>query len=396
MRYQLISDNHSLAEVCNQASRHRSIALDTEFVRTRTLTPQLGLIQLYDGDQLVLIDPLSISDFTPFIDLLTNPRITKVLHSCSEDIEAFLTFFGQAPSPVFDTQFAANILGLGATVGYARIIDELLDIQLDKGEARTDWLARPLSDNQLHYAANDVLYLLPAYEKLAAKIDEIQKRDWVVAEISHLVSKKAAQIPPQWAYLQVKNNWKLNQKQIYVLKKLAAWRLERARKKDMALNFVLKESALIDLAQIQPGEKAELAKIYGVSPQAVRKQGDILLTLIRDAVNEFEQLEDHEKPSRVLRLIDVHAYKKYASELKAIAQSVADDANVAVEVVASKKQLNQVLKWWWFDADEASAQGLAPDLLSGWRGKLFSRKIIELLGEIPENKRHLLDESILI
>ncbi len=396
MRYQLINDDRSLAEVCNRASNHRDIALDTEFVRTRTLTPQLGLIQLYDGEQLVLIDPLAINDFSPFVELIKNPNITKVLHSCSEDIEAFLTFFGVVPTPIFDTQFAANILAMGATVGYARLIEELLNIQLDKGEARTDWLARPLTEKQLHYAANDVLYLLPAYKQLAAQIDELDKRDWVINEISHLVVKKQAQLPSEWAYLQIKNNWKLSQKQVYVLKRLAAWRLDRARKKDMALNFVLKETALIELVQSLPADKKQLAKIYGVSPQAVRKQGDFLLTLINDAANEFEKLDENDKPNRILRLIDIHAYKKFASELKALAGKIANDNSVAVEVLASKKQINQLLKWWWFDEDETSAQGLAPDLLSGWRGKLFSAAVVELLGDIPDNKRHLLDKAALV
>ncbi|MCW8092547.1 ribonuclease D [Alteromonas sp. ASW11-130] len=396
MHYQLISDDRSLADVCRRASNHRNIALDTEFVRTRTLTPQLGLIQLYDGEQLVLIDPLPINDFTPFVDLIRNQEITKILHSCSEDIEAFLTFFGVAPSPIFDTQFAANILGLGATIGYGRLIDELLGIQLDKGEARTDWLARPLSEKQLHYAANDVLYLLPAYDKLATQVDELNKRDWVVEEISYLTTKKKAQLPSEWAYLQVKNNWKLNQKQIYVLKNLASWRLERAREKDMALNFVIKETSLIDLVQILPTDKLQLAKIPGIAPQVVRKQGDTLLAVIKTAVEKFDQLEDNEKPDRIKRLIDVHAYKKYAADLKALALNIAESKNVQVEVLASKKQINQLLKWWWFDEDETSAQGLAPDLLSGWRGKLFSAGVIELLGDIPDNKRHLLDTSVLV
>ncbi len=396
MRYQLIDNDRSLADVCNRASNHREIALDTEFVRTRTLTPQLGLIQLYDGEQLVLIDPLAIKDFAPFVELMKNPNVTKVLHSCSEDIEAFLTFFGEVPAPVFDTQFAANILAMGATVGYARLIEELLNIQLDKGEARTDWLARPLSEKQLHYAANDVLYLLPAYKQLAARIDELDKRKWVVDEIGHLVAKKQAQLPSEWAYLQVKNNWKLTQKQVYILKRLAAWRLDRAREKDMALNFVLKETALIELVQVQPVEKAQLAKIYGMSPQVVRKQGDNLLTLINDAADEFDALDENEKPNRILRLIDIQAYKRYASELKALAEKIANANDVAVEVLASKKQINQLLKWWWFDEDETSAQGLAPDLLSGWRGKLFWAGVIELLGEIPDNKQHLLDKSVLV
>jgi len=113
MQYQLITTNEQLDNVCALAQQQSAVALDTEFVRTRTLTPHLGLIQLYDGHQLVLIDPIAIDNMQPFIDLLENKSLVKVLHSCSEDLETFLIAFNTIPEPVFDTQFAASLLDMG-------------------------------------------------------------------------------------------------------------------------------------------------------------------------------------------------------------------------------------------------------------------------------------------
>ena len=196
MNYTLITDEKALVALCKQARETKAVAIDTEFVRTKTLTPQLGLLQLFDGEQLALIDPLAIDDMSSFVALMQDQNVVKVLHSCSEDLETFLTAFDCVPSPVFDTQVAASILGLGATLGYAKLVELLCDKHLDKGESRTDWLARPLREAQLHYAANDVLYLLPAYNQLAERIHQIEKYDWVVQEIAGLAEKKRAQIAP--------------------------------------------------------------------------------------------------------------------------------------------------------------------------------------------------------
>ena len=103
-------------------------------MRTRTLYPQLGLIQIYDGKQLVLVDPLTIEDFSSLTELLTNPDVVKVLHSCSEDLETFEFAFGVMPEPLFDTQVAAQLAGLGNSVGYGRLVELLQDINLEKGE----------------------------------------------------------------------------------------------------------------------------------------------------------------------------------------------------------------------------------------------------------------------
>ena len=385
MQYQLITTNEQLCAVCEIAQQQPAIALDTEFVRTRTLTPHLGLIQLYDGHQLVLIDPIAIEDLSPFISLIENTQVVKVLHSCSEDLETFLTAFNTIPEPIFDTQFAASILGLGASLGYAKLVELLCEVSLDKGESRTDWIARPLREAQLSYAANDVLYLLPCYEHLVEKITQAQKLDWVYQEIAHLADKKRSKMPVEYAYLQIKNNWRLNSEQLTVLQALAAWRLTTARKKDMALNFVFKENHLFEAAQLMPETKSALSGLSGIAPQSVRRYGDTIIKLIVEARKSYSTTPESQQLPRVQRLIDIPGYKKILAQLREFSEEIAAEHNVAPEVICSKKQLNQLLKWYWFDVDETRAQGLLPDVLSGWRGSLFKSKVKQLLGELPNH-----------
>ena len=384
MQYQLITTYEQLVAVCNLAQQQKAVALDTEFVRTRTLTPHLGLIQLYDGEQLLLIDPLAIDNMQPFIDLLENKSVVKVLHSCSEDLETFLVAFSTIPEPVFDTQFAASLLDMGPSLGYARLVEMICDVSLDKGESRTDWIARPLRESQLSYAANDVLYLLPCYHELVGKIKAIGKEHWVYQEINLLANKKRAEMPADFAYLSIKNNWRLNSEQLTVLQALASWRLTTARNKDIALNFVFKEGHMFEAAQRLLSNKSELSKINGVNYQSVRRYGETIISLIEEARARFAQTPVKLRLPQVLRLIDIPQYKKTLADLKAISEQIARENGVNNEVVSSKKQLNQLLKWYWFSVDDTRVQGLKPDVLSTWREPLFLPKVKALLGELPE------------
>ena len=131
--FELITSQSRLDAFCANAQHQRVLFLDTEFVRTRTLKPRLGLIQAYDGDAVVLIDPLAEVDLSAFWVLLTNQAITKVLHSCSEDLEVFKCYANGQPTPLFDTQIAAALLGDGPSLGYAALAKSILDIYVDKG-----------------------------------------------------------------------------------------------------------------------------------------------------------------------------------------------------------------------------------------------------------------------
>lgn len=374
MPYTFVTTNSQLADFCQQASQVPAIAVDTEFVRTRTLYPQLGLIQIYDGRQLVLVDPLEITDFAPLNRLLTNPDVVKILHSCSEDLETFWHAFKIMPEPIFDTQFAASAVGLGVSLGYAKLVELMLDIQVDKGESRTDWLARPLRIEQCDYAAKDVLYLFELYPELRRQTEEQDKLSWVYSEMHSLARKKQTKIPLNMIYLGFKHNWQLSGKSLYVLQQLAAWRTETARKRDLALNFVVREQHLLEVARRQPMNMQELNSVSGLTPHEVRIHGQAML----DIVSASDSVATEQYPPRVERLTDFAEYKKTVAALKDVSTAVAENYGVPIELVGSKKQLNQLIKWCWFKQDETREMGLTPDLIDGWRKSCFYPQLLKI------------------
>ncbi len=381
MEYQYIQTDSALADYCQQAMQVDAIAVDTEFVRTRTLYPQLGLIQLYDGKQIALVDPLSVNDMGPLKALLEAPNVVKVLHSCSEDLETFWSAMNVVPTPVFDSQFAAAICEMGPTLGYARLVSDMLDVDLDKGESRTDWLARPLSSEQCLYAANDVYYLLKLYPELRSKVDALQRVDWVYAEIAALAKRKQMVMPAEFAYLSVKNNWQLQGRGLWILKTLARWRVEQARSRNLALNFVIREQALVEIAKRQPQSKGALFALPGLTAHEARLHGEFIVQTVNDAKNVEPELY----PPKISRLIDYPAYKKVSSAMRQMCLTEAEALAVPVELMGSKKQINQLLKWLWFDPDETRVQGMLPDLLLGWRGSYLRKPFETILGiKFPE------------
>lgn len=380
MQYQFICTDAELADFCQQAAKAQAIAVDTEFVRTRTLYPKLGLIQLYDGVSLVLVDPLEIHDFAPLRNLLTDPNTVKVLHSCSEDMETFWHSLGVMPSPVFDTQFAACVANMGPTLGYGALVELMLEVKLDKGESRTDWLARPLSPKQCEYAANDVLYLFNLYPQLREKVEALDRVQWVYDEMTQLAAKKRAQMPPELAYLAIKNNWQLHGKSLLILQNLAAWRLGLARERDLALNFVVRESNLVEVAKRRPSHKGGIFAISGMTPQEARVHGEAMLRIVAEA----NDVPPEHYPKAVERLTEYPGFKKISAAIRQHCQQVADRLEFPVEILGSKKQIQQLLKWHWFEQDELRANGLKPDLISSWRAPLLKQGIEALLGTTLE------------
>lgn len=374
MQYSYIKNTAELAAYCAKASQCPAIAVDTEFVRTRTLYPQLGLIQLYDGQELALVDPQGIDDFSSLTALLTAPEVVKVLHSCSEDLETFWQAFKVMPAPVFDSQFAASIVGMGTSLGYAKLVENMLNISLDKGESRTDWLARPLSPEQCRYAANDVMYLLQLYPSLLAAVEQQNKLDWVYAEIHTLATKKQSAMPAEQAYLTVSHGWQLNGKSLLILQSLAAWRISTARQRDMAVNFVLKEQTMLEIARKQPKSKPALFSVPGINHHEVRLHGETILNIVNQCQDEPAELY----PPRIERLTDYPQFKKVSAAIKDVCANIAGQLQIPVEIVGSKKQINQLVAWCWFELDELSAMGLVPDLVYSWRKGYFLPELLNI------------------
>jgi len=256
------------------AARHwlaaPALALDTEFVRERTFFPRLGLVQVADGEAIYLLDPLAVRDLSPLVDVFHAAGTLKVLHSASEDVEVFHRAVGAVPAPLFDTQVAAGLAGIGTSLGYQRLVAALLAIELPKGETRTDWLARPLSPAQVWYAAEDVACLLPLYERLRRELADLGRLDWALADSAALLDTSRLDGDPELAYRRLRGAGRCNRRQLGVVRALAAWRDREARRRDLPRGFLLRDEALLTLATRQPATIEELRRIPGLRSRGGR------------------------------------------------------------------------------------------------------------------------------
>ncbi|EBJ8076219.1 ribonuclease D [Salmonella enterica] len=374
MNYQMIETDDALASLCEAVRAYPAIALDTEFVRTRTYYPQLGLIQLFDGANVALIDPLGISDWSPLKAVLRDTGITKFLHAGSEDLEVFLNAFGELPEPLIDTQILAAFCGRPLSWGFAAMVEEYTGVALDKSESRTDWLARPLSERQCEYAAADVWYLLPIAKKLMI---ETEAAGWLPAALDEcrLMQQRRQEIQaPEEAWRDITNAWQLRTRQLACLQLLADWRLRKARERDMAVNFVVREENLWAVARYMPGSLGELDSL-GLSGSEIRFHGKTLISLVAKA----QALPEEALPEPLLNLMDMPGYRKAFKAIKALVAEVSASHYVSGELLASRRQINQLLNWHW----KLKPQNGQPELISGWRAELMAEKLTLLLQEYP-------------
>ncbi|ALQ46130.1 MULTISPECIES: ribonuclease D [Raoultella] len=370
----MITTDDGLRAICEAANAAPAIALDTEFVRTRTYYPQLGLLQLFDGEQVSLIDPLEITDWAPMRELLLNKDVTKYLHAGSEDLEVFLNTFNLMPEPLIDTQILAAFCGRPMSWGFASMVEEYTGIALDKSESRTDWLARPLTQRQCDYAAADVWYLLPIASKLMAETEAAGWLDAALDECRLMQQRRQEVQDPAQAWRDIGNAWQLRTRQLGCLQLLAEWRLRKARDRDMAVNFVVREEHLWNVARYMPGSLGELDSL-GLSGSEIRFHGKTLISLVAKA----QELPEEALPEPLQNLIDMPGYRKVFKEIKALVQEVSTEKGLSAELLASRRQINQLLNWHW----QLKSGNGRPELISGWRSDLMADRLQALLSEYP-------------
>lgn len=370
LNYQLVTTDAALQRVCEQASKQTQIALDTEFVRIRTYYPELGLIQLYDGQTLSLIDPFPIKKWQPFLALLADAHIGKFLHAGGEDLEVLIHTFKTWPHPMIDTQILAAFAGRALSCSFAALVADYIKVDLDKSESRTNWLARPLTARQCAYAAADVFYLLPLAQKL---IQEVDTKGWSGAakkEIALLCQRRSEVLVPALLYTKIKNASKLSPRQLACLQKLASWRLQQARLRNLAVNFVMREEQLWLVACYMPTSLGDLCSL-GLSRSEIRYYGKILLSLVEEA----SVLDASSLPRPLLNLCDRSDYQKAFQDIKSAILLFSKQYGLSSGLLASRRQINQLLNWHWKLQD----RHLLPELISSWRGDLLAVHLQKIL-----------------
>ena len=361
----LITDSAALAEFCSSLRGAPYIAVDTEFLRERTYYARLCLIQIAHGEHAAAIDPLAKEiDLAPLGVLMRDPSILKVFHSASQDLEIFLHAMGTLPAPIFDTQVAAAVCGLGDFVGYASLVSSLLDIEVDKASQATDWSLRPLSARQLEYALGDVVHLCDVYEKLAAQLTEKGRGEWVQEEMAALVDERRYRIEPSEAWRRLKIRGP-SRRSLALLRDLAAWREETAIRRDLPRPWVLHDEALVEIAQNVPRDLEALARVRMIkAPTARGADGQAILDIVRRTLAEPPESWPELPPRKGA----IDAIEPLVVLLQALLRLRCDAEGVAPRIVASHGDL------------EAIALGKTPEgpALTGWRRELFGDHALAL------------------
>lgn len=368
-----IRDNESLAQFCAEWQQLPFVALDTEFMRVDTFYPIAGLLQVGDGKRAYLIDPLTINAWQPLAALLENPAVLKVLHACSEDLEVLLRLTGSLPAPLFDTQLAAAYLNLGFSMGYSRLVQSVLGIELPKGETRSDWLQRPLSETQISYAAEDAVHLAEVFVELQPRLSA-DKFAWVLEDGAELVANLRRETDPYEVYREAKLAWKLSRAQLAVLRELCAWREREARARDLPRNRIIREHSLWPLARTQPDNLAALGKIEDMHPRTVRQDGQFLLDLIKRSGS----VGPDQWPPAVPEPLPIEA-AALIKHLRALGQAEAERLDIAPELMLRKKTLEALVKSGF---PEGPYQ--LPESLRGWRRELMGQKLLDSLATAGE------------
>lgn len=354
-----------LSELCRDLADAPWLAIDTEFMREKTYYAQLCLIQVATPDLIACVDPLAIADLSPFYDLLAQPDNVKVMHSCHQDMEILYQTCGCLPKPVFDTQIAVPLLGYPQQMGYARLVEGLLGVQLEKGQTRSDWSKRPLSRAQLDYAADDVLYLGQIYERILDALEKRNRLHWLSDDFARLSEPSRYEQPPENAWQRIRSAQRLRPRQLNVLKALAEWRETVAQKRDIPRNWILRDEVLVDMATHTPSDIDALQGTRGLNPKTLDRYGELFLSLIRSAL--ALQSSPPMPPPRRGPKLDGKDEARLES-LLAIVESVAKEKEIDASVLASRKEVSRLI---------LGERDL--DVLNGWKKDIIGNELLEYL-----------------
>ena len=363
MTIEYIDKPEQLTDLCNRIKQEPWIALDTEFLREKTYYPVFCLLQIATPEWVVCVDPIALADLSELFEVINNPDIIKVLHSCRQDMEIFYQETGKVTAPVFDTQIAAPLLGFQENPGYAMLVSSFLNVNLSKTHTRADWTIRPLSEAQIQYAADDVIYLCKIYQTICQKLEALGRLDWLEKDFELLKNSELYQVSPVNAWKKIKGRNRLTGKQLSIVQALCEWREQTAQSENRPKNWLIRDDLLLELAKFQPETENDLSKIRSMNERTVRRYGKVICRLISEAKQRPPIPVDNKKAAKKRpkqeAVLDV---------LTAVVRMRADENSLNPMILASRKDLEKLLS----EEEESS-------LLLGWRYSMVGKELQGLL-----------------
>ncbi len=370
-----IDTPEALAEACEALKKAPVLCVDTEFHRESTYYSQFALMQVADRHCCYLIDPQALNDLSALWDIICDPNILKVFHAAYQDVEIILKEAGRMPTPLFDTQVAAALLGYGLQIGFGNLVQRVTRKTLPKQESFSDWMKRPLTQKQLDYAADDVIYLMPVYQHLKERLEAMGRTSWLNEEQSSLTDPVTYQTPLEQIFWKVKGVTKLKPKQMAVLREVAAWREAASQKRDLPRRRIVSDDALIMIATREKLNEDELMRMRGLSQGTVKRFSNEICA----AWQRGRDCPQDDWPRQSPRTHNTEGTDLRLELLETLVRLHADEKHIASSILASKSDLSELASWG------KHRKGEPPELavLHGWRRELVGNELLRMLaGEL--------------
>ncbi len=361
----MIATTSDLSAAVERLRVHPVITVDTEFLRETTFWPKLCVIQMASPTEAVVVDALAEGiDLTPFFSLMGDEKVLKVFHAARQDIEIIWHEAGFVPTPVFDTQVAAMVLGFGDSIAYDQLVQRLTSATIDKSSRFTDWSRRPLSEAQMAYAISDVTHLRDVYAKLASQLEKRGRAHWMQGEMATLTSPETYRQAPEDAWKRIGGRIR-KPRDLAILIEVAAWREREAQSRDVPRSRILKDDTLFEIAAQAPDTPEKLSHVRMVPKGWERsRSGQDLIEAVKLGIAR--------DPASLPAINTPRSLSNGASAtvelLKVLLKMVAEKQGVAAKVIATSDDLEAIA-----ENDEADVMAL-----QGWRRELFGEKAIAL------------------
>jgi ribonuclease D len=356
----LIQSQADLSAWLSALSSSPVLALDTEFLRESSYRPQLCLIQLGDAAHQICVDPQAELDLSPLGDLLAQPGQPKLIHAAGQDIEVLHQSLGVLPAPLFDTQIAAALCGLGEQMGYAALIERLLGVVLDKSHSRTDWSRRPLTPEQYRYALDDVRYLPEVYALLDAQLNALGRADWMREDCAAQLNPVRWTMDPLEAWRRVKAWQRVPNTAFSRLRQLAAWRERQAQARDLPRRWVMDDDSLLRLAN-RPPRSLKTLQHGGILPVRLFPEAEALMAVLEQAEHDFVSAPPAWMP---LQEAERERFARLADALDSCAQTL----NLSASFLLNRSELERLAR-----------EPAALESLQGWRAALCAEALAAVL-----------------
>ena len=361
-----ITDQSQLEEFIEHASHCEVLAVDTEFIREKTYWPRLCLLQLGTEERSVAVDPFRVRDLRPLVRLFEDESIVKLFHAAHQDLELLYRELGVLPRPVFDTQIAASLLGDTLQIGYGALVLAECGVKLKKSDSFTDWSRRPLTESQIQYALDDVVYLPGLYHILKGKLESLGRLSWLAPDFEELSDESRYVEDPYTRFTRLKRVNQLSRRPLCIARLLAAWREMQAMKRDIPRKWILTDEQLVEICKREPRTLDQLFMVRGVSSTLGMSDSRRVLGICIKALDTPEsEWPELPRPSgknepNVDAQVDL---------LSALVKLRARENGIAFAVLASHADLAKIARGHTDDLD----------VLKGWRRAIVGEDLLAMM-----------------